>query len=121
MEPNTGQFLHDGSSALTICVLSAKFDPVLGNSKISADSKKYLVIKSNSAVTPYSYILLYPPDYTSENAAIIRQFVSISAMTALLFGSLLSVIFVLLNYKPLKKIVAQIQKSCGGNQRIPTH
>lgn len=110
MEPDSGQFLLGDDSALNKSILSAQFDPAMGNSKINTGDQKYLAIKANSAATPYSYVFLYPHNYTSENAAIIQQFVSLSAIIALLLGTILSVIFVSLNYKPLKKLVAQIKK-----------
>ncbi len=113
MEPDSGQFLLGGDPALNQSVLSAQFDPSLGNSKITTDDQSYLAVRTHSAATPYDYIFLYSPDYVSEDAAIIQQFVGFSALIALLLGSVLSIIFVSLNYRPLKKLVTQIKNAEG--------
>lgn len=108
-ERTTGHMILGNATDFADAISALPSESSISFQKLSLGNTQYTSVIIPSSATPYDYYFIYPENYRTENARIIQRFVVIAVIVALVLGIALSVVFVSINYKPLKKLITQIQ------------
>lgn len=76
-----------------------------GYREFSANGRDLVSVAVKSRGTDFAYNFVFDEDYASSNEKVIKGFIFLGAALSVVVGVLLSVLFVFINYKPLKSML----------------